>query len=63
MTNILCFLVPSTYRDKKRVTVNLLSALKYLHNSQCVVVHRDIKPQNIFVAGTVSNKVFKLGGF
>ena len=54
--------VPRTDPDKKLVTVHLLRALKYLHKSQSVVVHRDVKPQNIFVAGT-ANKVFKLGDF
>ena len=37
--------------------MNITSAIKYLHYKQ--VCHRDVKPQNIFVAGGVA----KLGDF
>ena len=37
--------------DKLIYTVNLLSALCYLKNNTPKIVHRDIKPQNIFIKG------------
>ena len=37
--------------ERVSFTVQLLSALAFLENSENPVVHRDIKPQNIFVKG------------
>jgi len=43
---------PVPVPERISYSIQLLSALKYLHNLETPVIHRDIKPSNIFIKGT-----------
>lgn len=47
--------------DFFNLLASLASAIGYLHKMK--VAHRDLKPDNIFVAGTRENPIFKIGDF
>ncbi len=50
-----------TEKDARDVAKNILLAVDYMHQNG--VVHRDIKPQNIFLESKNSNSVIKIGDF
>ena len=64
MGSLLKYQPSATDFQRKAVTVQVLSALEYLHELEIPIVHRDIKPENILVKEWGPHRVhIKLGDF